>query len=541
MSFLFASSHLPEVKRPEEDEEEDNLQPMRWSGSVRAFSHLPQRVQGEPAAPTVRPFWATEPEAHSDHEPEADGFSTEPRQPEDNRPWYLPRITPEDLHFMGDNYNPDPGFSILPEKPVHDYKAEPGFSVHPSKAWGKPTPDSGFDLRPQDIHDATGDPAPRSKGLPYGRLFEKRLPPGFQNPAASQLRDLTDKGEFHDLVYRTQDRPSSPPQFQTVAALNPSPGQTKVPPVRPSTPGSKNPTKPSLPKRDTPKPDTGSVPSPSEPGSKNGTKELPPQQKPNPAPAPPTQGPPPSPSTTGSQNKQSNMTIDDDKNSPFAATVQSALDREMKDSPASAALFKAVNGLPNKIKIVPKIAGEAKTTLQADGTIVISVNTRNMTSATMSHELSHAIQQAVYHNTLKELAQKGEDPKKKETIDKAVQTGRDALHQVLPLQNKSDQGQEFKENEAMRAGHIVNAERTAAEIKTKIGDTSSMSPDEIAEMFWKEQLKKEDSMHANNHLIIPKGTKYGNYDYAPVLKSLGNGVTREHLENARKKLIPSGW
>jgi hypothetical protein len=29
MSFLFASSHLPEVKRPGEDEEEDNVQPMR--------------------------------------------------------------------------------------------------------------------------------------------------------------------------------------------------------------------------------------------------------------------------------------------------------------------------------------------------------------------------------------------------------------------------------------------------------------------------------------------------------------------------------
>ena len=350
-----------------------------------------------------------------------------------------------------------------------------------------------------------------------------------------------DKGGLQNLVYRTQGRPSPPSQFQTLAAAPQRPGQTKVTPIQPATPGKSNPLAPSLPRKDALKPGTGSGPSPSQPGSNNNTKEAPQKQKPNPAPAPPAQGNTSSSSTTGSQNKQSNMTINDDKNSPFAATVRSAMDREMKDSPASAALLKAAKELPNKIKIVPKIAGEANTTLQADGTIVISVNTRNMTSATMSHELSHAIQQATYHNTLKELAQKGEDPKKKETIDKAVQAGRDALNQVLPLQNKRDQGQEFKENEAMRAGHIVNAERTAAEIKTKIGDTSSMSPDEIAEMLWKEQLKKEDSMHINNRMIIPKGTKYGGYDYAPVLNSLGNGVTREHLEKARKKLLPSGW
>ena len=51
MSFLFASSHLPEtrVQRPE-DEEEDDVQPMLHSGGVRAFSHLPaKRVAAETA------------------------------------------------------------------------------------------------------------------------------------------------------------------------------------------------------------------------------------------------------------------------------------------------------------------------------------------------------------------------------------------------------------------------------------------------------------------------------------------------------------
>ena len=65
MSFLFASSHLPEtrVQRPE-DEEEDDVQPMLHSGGVRAFSHLPLPLSladtsgplsTRPATPVGRP------------------------------------------------------------------------------------------------------------------------------------------------------------------------------------------------------------------------------------------------------------------------------------------------------------------------------------------------------------------------------------------------------------------------------------------------------------------------------------------------------
>lgn len=227
------------------------------------------------------------------------------------------------------------------------------------------------------------------------------------------------------------------------------------------------------------------------------------------------------------------------------------MERELQNSPSSAQLLDAVKKLPNNIQIVPKIAGQANTTLMADGTIVISVNTRDMTGATLSHELSHAIQQAAYYNMRDRLLKEREverakgTPKDKQKQDddiikEAVQAGRDALNKVLPVQNKTDQGQEFKENEAMRSGHIVNAERTAADLGAKIGPNAGLTPDEIAERFWKEQLKKEDSKHMNNGLIIPKGTKYGDYDFAPVLKSLGNGVTLEHLKRARQKLIPNG-
>jgi hypothetical protein len=78
MNFVFASSHLPEDNRPQEEEEED-VQPMQRSGMVRAFSHLPQPVQGEPAAPRPfgpsspahLPFWVSEP-PETEHKPEAE-------------------------------------------------------------------------------------------------------------------------------------------------------------------------------------------------------------------------------------------------------------------------------------------------------------------------------------------------------------------------------------------------------------------------------------------------------------------------------------
>ena len=82
MSFVFASSHLPESKRPQDEEEEEpsaarqtaqaarranevsqHVLPVLRSGGVRAFSHLPQPVSRDPGAPSPagRSSWATEP------------------------------------------------------------------------------------------------------------------------------------------------------------------------------------------------------------------------------------------------------------------------------------------------------------------------------------------------------------------------------------------------------------------------------------------------------------------------------------------------
>ncbi len=336
MSFIFASSHLPEDNRPQaEEEEDDDTQPMQRSGMVRAFSHLPHPARAAPAEPTgpppqrgvqasgarlqpvvpaglstphadgvaaakasgvfdvvrhqfnqssaqhfmdedgnlrprngtgpptsptpptppARPAWTTEAEAPAEHEPDEDADDgTATHAPEGNSPWYMPPITLKDLHPQGDDYNPDPGFSVPPEKPARDYNPDPGFSVppekpardynpdpgffiHPSKAGEKPTPDAGFELPQQDSHDATGDtsteevaPAPRSS-LPYGRLFEKRPTPGYQTQATGGPGGLADKAEFRDLVYRPQGSPAEQGDqrrgfFQTVDKRRSSPQQS---------------------------------------------------------------------------------------------------------------------------------------------------------------------------------------------------------------------------------------------------------------------------------------------------------------------------
>jgi hypothetical protein len=590
MAFTFLRSYQPELEHPEEEEEDE--MPMARSGSVRAFSHLPDRAaegQGTPPPQVIvgrsgglRPY-SPVPAHEEDDGDEGEmpmarsgsvrAFSHLPDSTENagGVGGYLPPGPAAAPQARGQGEAPDSGFVFHPQAQDDDHdpdsgsmdhpgegrSIDPGFAAQAPAEWGNRTRDSGFAAQaPAEWGSRTRDsgfeaagqrPAAGSAGmtgLPKSLLFEKRLPPGFRATGSAQPRSLAGQDELHDLVYRKQGGSSSPLQVQTVAAASQKPSQIKIPLTAPDMSGRKDPLAPSAPKQD-----KSDDPDPSAPGSKNNAKDQP--QKQNPAPPTPAQGAPP-PRAEGSQNGPLNITVDGDKNSPFSATVRSAMDREMQNSPASARLLDAAKRLPNKIKIVPKIAGEANTTLQADGTIVISVNPRNMTGATMSHELSHAIQQAGYHNKRAALLKEREAKRATGTpekelkqdgaiINEAVQAGRDALNGVLPLQNKNDQGQEFKENEAMRAGHIVNAERTAAEIKAKIGDHSSLSPDEIAEMFLREQLKKEDSKHINNGLIIPKGTKYGDYDFAPVLKSLGNGVTLEHLQKARKKLVPNGW
>ena len=214
MSFLFASSHLPEVKRPAD--EDDDVQPMQRSGMVRAFSHLPQPVVAAPAwprpsgqapAPASRPAWAAAPESPSGHEP-SDGHDAEPdddadddhgssasastgaHEPDDGRPWYQPRITAADLQPEGgghddpakDNIGPMPrlsgGAGSFSHPPVHG--EDDAVNEHADAG-------SHVDFEPpetagSDTHGTLGPVSPRGAAPPTGRslfLTPRPMPPGY--------------------------------------------------------------------------------------------------------------------------------------------------------------------------------------------------------------------------------------------------------------------------------------------------------------------------------------------------------------------------
>lgn len=199
---------------------------------------------------------------------------------------------------------------------------------------------------------------------------------------------------------------------------------------------------------------------------------------------------------------------------------------------------------------MPKTDGEANTSLEPDGTIVISVNPGQMTGTTLSHELAHVIQQAVFHNTRERLLKERDAARARGTpekelkkddaiIDEAVLAGRVALHGIAKVADVEDDkfnSTDYKENEAVRFANIVAAERTAAEIKAELQAHPVSDPKKIVEMFWRRQLDsgREISGHEGSQKPLPKGTRYGKYDYARVLELLGNNVTLEQLKQWRE-------
>jgi hypothetical protein len=211
MAFIFSTSHLPEsrVRRPDhlEDEEEENdvMQPTPRAGGVRAYSHLPVRDNPAPSTAPLRtdsprggiapipprsatPSTSESPmgEAQDDAPlPEADSDpedDTAPQDHADDRPWYMPRITAQDLppqDHSEDTHAPAP-------KPWENTTRSSGFDDAPPEA--SSTRDSSFSPSPQELRDAFHPPAPRSPvgqapaqdskpALPGGRLFEQRSAP----------------------------------------------------------------------------------------------------------------------------------------------------------------------------------------------------------------------------------------------------------------------------------------------------------------------------------------------------------------------------
>ncbi|WP_395734370.1 hypothetical protein [Prosthecobacter sp.] len=253
----------------EEEDEEVMQQPPPRAGMVRAFSHPPVRDNPAPSTSTLQadsprggivpvppgsatpstsrsPMseaqdYAPPPEADSDHAPEDD---TATQDHADDRPWYMPRITAQGLPPQD---HPENAHALAP-KPWENTTRSSGFDdAPPEDRSTSSTHSSGFSPSPQDLRDSFHSPSPDSPTreaptLPQGRIFEKRLPPGFRAQGTGQLPVLADKPEYHDLVYRpgsaengqhqaggffqnvadtrtTREAPSSPKATQTFAQI----------------------------------------------------------------------------------------------------------------------------------------------------------------------------------------------------------------------------------------------------------------------------------------------------------------------------------
>ncbi len=239
MSFIFATSHLPEtrVRRPdhleEEDDEEGMQQPPPRAGGVRAFSHLPAKEEtADPAGPLSqrgaqslgRQFQRSEPGDTST--PHADGIAAAKasgvfdvvRQQinRDGSPHFMDEagnLRPRDEAHQQDSPAPrdarTPQFGAgAPPRPVRSagkaadvYSSRspraPSSASEDTRPWHAPaiTPE---DLDPQHFDDADDDDGSHSalKGRPGAHDLLYRI------HGASQP-----KSEFQDLLYRFSGSP----------------------------------------------------------------------------------------------------------------------------------------------------------------------------------------------------------------------------------------------------------------------------------------------------------------------------------------------
>ena len=213
MSFLFASSHLPEtrVQRPQDEEEED-VQPMLHSGGVRAFSHLqakeatvdPTGQLSQRGAQAIgRQLQRTE-EPKDTSTPHADGISAAKASGVFDvvRQQYNSSGTP---HFMDEDGNLRPR-----DQNRQQDSTFPRDERNPQFGAGTPT-------RPawSTGHAAAADSS-RSPRAPSSAFDDTRpwyLPPITPEDLDSQHSDDDDEAgshssptgrpEAHDLVYRT--------------------------------------------------------------------------------------------------------------------------------------------------------------------------------------------------------------------------------------------------------------------------------------------------------------------------------------------------
>lgn len=198
----------------------------------------------------------------------------------------------------------------------------------------------------------------------------------------------------------------------------------------------------------------------------------------------------------------------------FVQRVLQAVREEAAGSPTAAALLAHVARLPGRITVRPCAHGLSRTETNEDGNVTLHLNPHAMSGATISHELGHVLQQAHAHAALQEARRGGRQAQGRDYAA-AMHAGRTALHAVVPVADARDAGPEHKENEAMRISNIVNAERTASQMRRLPAERRTQAE------FWARQRPRESrTRHQDNARPMPRGSAYGRYGFEFVKQAL---------------------
>jgi hypothetical protein len=270
MAFIFSTSHLPDLERPAE-EEDDDMKPMPRAGGVRAFSHLPQPVRAQADA---SPLWGrgmaqlpprsaspTSPAPsdlrdQDDPPPPEAGLDEAPdtgsQEPEASSPWYMPRLSAKDLLPQGhDEDTPDSSLNGPALKPWEKPARSSGFDgTQPEDRSATSPRSSGFAPSLQDLRDDFDSPAPgspvgqapaqdNSTALPGGRLFEQRSAPAafvmqqMGKTASGPPQQQRLQGSQQVLAAQQQGRGANPPAQDGRLAAQQKPGGVSTTPPGP--------------------------------------------------------------------------------------------------------------------------------------------------------------------------------------------------------------------------------------------------------------------------------------------------------------------
>lgn len=238
----------------------------------------------------------------------------------------------------------------------------------------------------------------------------------------------------------------------------------------------------------------------------------------------------------------------------FGDHARSIMQHEIDNSPTAKKLLEYITNETGKPVIIQmsKDGKEAHPYTAQDGSLVITVNPTNLRSGTLSHEVTHFIQAMALTRASQSKAGGTKplaDARKEASrfLNGLVKVMYDGGSGGNGEQDGRGDGENYQENEAMRAANIVNAELDAVRIRNELDqmkttdrkkyDEIMSNPALIAAKFWYERRKNENVGHQDNLKThdqgkgLPTGTRYGNYKFDLVNQILGLGE-KHKVENS---------